>query len=251
MTLATISIVSHGHERMLSNLLSDLETQDGIEHFKVIVTLNLASESLDVSAYNLNIIVIHNLVPLGFAANHNAAFSYCNQPWFIVMNPDIRLASRRTLLGLVSQVEPSSCLLAPKVYNSDGRVEDSVRSNLTPFSLALRAFGYKPRYQPINPARRGDPFYWVAGMCLVIKTECFKSVNGFDEGFFLYCEDYDLCLRLYLAGYSIEVLSHVSVIHDAQRGSHRSIRHLGWHLKSLLRVWSSKPFWRLLTRTPL
>lgn len=232
---------------MLHHLLTDLNDQDGIERCHIVVTLNLANEPLDVTVYpNLKITVLRNPVPKGFGANHNAAFSYCDSPWFIVLNPDIRLPEYRTVLKLTSQPAVTTGLLAPIVINSAGTVEDSVRQNLSPWSLLGRAFGLRKRNLPDGTAYRGRPFYWLAGMCLVVNTDAFRHIGGFDERYFLYCEDYDLSARLYLAGYSIGVASEVSVIHDAQRDSHRSFRHLRWHIESLVRVWLSMPFWLVM-----
>ena len=83
-------------------------------------------------------------------------------------------------------------------------------------------------------------------MCLVVNAQAWRAVQGFDERFFLYCEDYDLCARLYNAGYSLVVDDATCVVHDAQRDSHRSSRHLRWHLESLAKVWLSAAFWRVV-----
>jgi GT2 family glycosyltransferase len=58
---------------------------------------------------------------------------------------------------------------------------------------------------------------WVAGMFLLIRTEAFRALGGFDEGFHLYYEDVDFCARAWKAGWKVQVHPEVSVIHDAQR----------------------------------
>jgi GT2 family glycosyltransferase len=228
-------------------LLRDLSEQSGIESCHVIVTLNLADEVLDVDSYPLLALsVVRNSAPRGFGANHNAAFARCQYSWFVVMNPDIRLPGPYTLESLIRRpVLPSDGLLAPLVLNPAGGVEDSIRLNLSPIALLMRALGRRKCHRPNEPARRGRRFFWAAGMCMVVSAEAFRRVRGFDERFFLYCEDYDLCARMYLQGYSIELLGGVSVIHEAQRDSHRSSKHLRWHLESLVKVWLSAGFWRV------
>ena len=116
--------------------------------------------------------------------------------------------------------------------------------NLTPWSLLRRAVGLdrEPR-QPEGAIRRGQPFFWLAGMLLVIDRAAYRQIGGFDERYFLYCEDCDLCARLYAADFALEVDRTVHVVHDAQRDSHRSFRHLRWHLGSLAKYWLSKGFW--------
>lgn len=247
MLAATLSIVSHGHGSLLLNLLKDLSAQAGIEHYQIIVTLNIPSEGIAQADYpGLNLILLHNEYPKGFGANHNAAFLHCTTPWFMIVNPDIRFPDKDTLNKLSRKQLGQQGLLAPRVENSQGVPEDSIRGNLTPWSLALRAFGINRKpLRPNSPATLGTPFYWVAGMFMAVSAEAFRRVGGFDERFFLYCEDYDLCARLYNAGYGIEVDFNTRVVHDAQRDSHRSRKHLSWHISSLLKVWLSGAFWRV------
>jgi N-acetylglucosaminyl-diphospho-decaprenol L-rhamnosyltransferase len=245
---ATLSIVSHGHGSMLHALLRDLEQQEQIGQCLIVITLNLDHEEFDALAFSsLCIKVIKNKKPKGFGANHNAAFLQAEGDWFLIINPDIRLQDTRTLVNLLKPNHPSFVLRAPCVTSSHGSLEDSVRRHLTLWSLMRRAWGLdKEPLQPKYAAEKGKPFYWLAGMFLVIKCEAFQKINGFDSRFFLYCEDYDLCARLYLSGGRIEIIQNIKVIHDAQRGSHRSWAYLRWHLSSLLKVWLSTAFWRVL-----
>lgn len=244
---STLSVVSHGHGPLLQKLLHDLAQQEGIAEHLVIVTLNLADEVFDESAHpGLRLAIIRNPVPKGFAANHNAAFRQSVGKWFVVLNPDIRLPEPSTLRHLFHAPSAVSMLAlrAPVVLSSAGLPEDSVRTNLTPWSLLRRAVGLdrEPR-QPEGPIRRGGPFFWFAGMLLVIDRSAYRQLGGFDERYFLYCEDCDLCARLFAAGFALELDRTARVVHDAQRDSHRSIKHLRWHLGSLVKYWLSSGFW--------
>ena len=245
----TISVVSHGHGPLLVRLLAQLDGQPSLSGIRVVVTLNLRDETLDVSRYpSLELIVIRNSVPRGFGANHNAAFKLCTTPWFGVLNPDLALAEREpfTLTLQAALALPGVGVIAPQVVAANREPEDSVRANLTPWSLIRRrVLGERSSLDVRRAAQRGAPFYWLAGMCLLIDAEAFRKVGGFDERFFLYCEDYDLCARLYNAGYAIAIEPAAQIIHEAQRDSHRSPRHMRWHLTSLLKVWLSAAFWRI------
>ena len=252
MTAATISVVSHGHGKLLHGLLLDLCEQRGVENCQVVVTLNLADESFDPAVYPaLRITVIRNVLPKGFGANHNAAFQHCDKAWFIVVNPDIRLPDRQALTALLQEprADKKVGLRAPLVFNSSGKPEDSVRHNLSPWSLLRRFVGDRQPLRPEGPACEGRPYFWLAGMLMAVDSEAFRQIGGFDERFFLYCEDYDLCARLYVAGYALVLDDQVQVVHDAQRDSHRSYRHFLWHITSLLKVWRSSVFWRITLRS--
>lgn len=245
---STLSVVSHGHGLLLVNLLRDLAQQDGISEHLVIVTLNLADEMLDEHEHpGLRLLVTRNPVPRGFAANHNAAFQKSIGKWFAVLNPDIRLPERTILSRLFdSSTALGVALRAPVVLSSAGEPEDSVRTNLTPWSLLRRAAGLDrdPR-QSTGLIQRGRPFLWFAGMLLAIDRTAYRKVGGFDERYFLYCEDCDLCARLYVAGFALEQDRSTRVVHDAQRDSHRSAKHLRWHLHSLAKYWLSRGFWSI------
>ena len=240
----TLSIVSHGHGPVLQALLQDLAALPGIGSAHVIVTLNLASEEFDAAAHaSMNITLRRNRQPRGFGANHNAAFRDCKTAWFAVLNPDLRIQSNpfARLLATAS-ARPDVALLAPRVLGPGGEPEDSVRANLTLPSLLARHL--LRRRVPLDALATGTAFYWLAGMFMLIRASAFRAIDGFDERYFLYCEDYDLCARLRSAGHALVFDPGAEVVHDARRASHRSLQHLAWHVSGLLKVWSSAAFWR-------
>lgn len=245
MDALTLSIVSHGHGSMLAQLLDDLAVLKGSSDYKIILTLNVPGEKFDLAAWpQLNILLLHNKIPQGFGANHNAAFNYCSSPWFVVLNPDLRLPEN-PFPGLLKRAAsiPTLGAIAPCIVDSSGGREDSLRTNLTPWSLVRRAFSPRAGCADVASLDTQDGFYWLAGMFLVFSSGAFRAVGGFDKRFFLYCEDYDICARLRRAGYKLAVESKSVSVHNAQRDSRRSIRHLRWHLSSLLKVWTSSAFW--------
>jgi N-acetylglucosaminyl-diphospho-decaprenol L-rhamnosyltransferase len=247
---ATVSVVSHGHGSLLRQVLRDLSLQTVRDRLNVVLTLNLADEPFDASCYDgLRIRVLRNPVPQGFGANHNAAFRHCKDEWFLIVNPDVRLpdvAAIEKLLATSGEAGGTLGMIAPRIMNSAGKREDAVRPNLSLWSLLSRVIGGRREALAATSTRAGRPFFWVAGMFVATSSDAFRAVHGFDERFFLYCEDYDLCARVYLSGRSIVVRDDVEVVHDAQRDSRRSRRHLKWHLVSLLKVWTSRAFWGIV-----
>ena len=83
--------------------------------------------------------------------------------------------------------------------------------------------------------RLGVQVDWVAGMFMLFRSEVFRSIGGFDEAYFLYYEDVDLCRRLHAAGKSVIYNPRVEVVHDARRGSRREFGLMRHHLASMLR----------------
>jgi GT2 family glycosyltransferase len=209
---------------------------------QIIVTRNIP-ELLEIASSE-RVVLVDNATPKGFGANHNAAFSHCAAPYFCPLNPDISLQGN-PFSELVSAMDSSgSSIVAPLVISPAGLVEDSIRHFPTIGSLASKTFGRADGRYVVQPK---DPvFYpeWIAGMFLLFRSADFVRLGGFDEGFFLYYEDVDICARAWKKGMKVLACPSVAVIHDARRDSHRSARHLRWHLASMGRYFW-KHWWRL------
>jgi N-acetylglucosaminyl-diphospho-decaprenol L-rhamnosyltransferase len=235
----TLSVVSHQQQQLVGELLDDLE-----KYFKddisVILTLNVDEAlTFKTSDYTFPIHIIHNASPKGFGANHNQAFTFCDTPYFCVINPDIRLLTSPFGI-LISELEKhSAALIAPKVINPDNVIEDSVRKFPTPLSILKKIVFRKqtPDYPTDKNIINPD---WVGGMFMLFKSEQFKSIGGFDERYFLYYEDVDICKSLHKANQNIVYTPNASVIHAARRTSHKKLSYLILHIKSMLKFFLKK-----------
>jgi N-acetylglucosaminyl-diphospho-decaprenol L-rhamnosyltransferase len=241
----SVSVVSHGHGRMLANLLADLDRCSSTE-LEVLLTLNIAEDlPFTPSQFRFPMKIIANTVPKGFGTNHNAGFRASQHPLFCVLNPDIRLPSD-PFPKLAQRLENASTgIVAPLARTSEGGVEASARRFPTPFLILRKAlFGPEPPgYDSGGPDIAAD---WVGGMFMLFRRETFEAVGGFDEHYHLYYEDVDICARVRTAGREIVLCPTVEVIHDAQRQSHSSPRYFAWHVVSMLRFFFSRPFRRLV-----
>lgn len=242
----TLSIVSHGHGSIMENLVRQLDAIPNLLDVTLILTLNQSEEPCifeRVPTINLKVLILRNTNPKGFGENHNNAFRMSQTSWFGILNPDL-IISEDIFSGMIeTAIQRKASLIAPRIVNTDGGQEDSVRNNLTPLSLLKRRFSCF-QHEKIDTGQ----FRWLAGMFYLISDEAFEDVNGFDERFFLYCEDYDLCARMSLAGHLILFQPHIKIIHDARRASHKSWKFMMMHIKSLLQVWMSYPVWRIALR---
>ncbi|ODN65458.1 glycosyltransferase family 2 protein [Methylophaga muralis] len=233
--MISLSIVSHGQAVLVQQLLNDLEDVDPSEMIKeVIVTCNLP-ERINYSFKNLPLKLINNPLPKGFAANHNAAFEQSIGDYFCVLNPDIRLIENPFMALVENMRDLKLGMIAPSIVDLDGQLEDSVRRFPTISRLVKRLFTGK--HDIYTFTQTDELFYpdWVAGMFMLFDKAAYQAVNGFDEGYFLYYEDVDICVRLWQKGFPIAVLPKSSVIHQAQRQSHKQLKYLRWHLGSMLR----------------
>lgn len=231
----TVSIVSHNHSQLVVSLVSQLSKFP--QHIaKVIVTNNTTNDIFLVEEhYPFEITQIHNRNPKGFGANHNQAFKHCGTDYFCVMNPDISIVSDPFLALLSRCTDQSIAIIAPLIVNLRGTVEDSARFFPTPWGLVKKLFGHYDGVYPVkNDQRLGFPD-WVAGMFLLIRADKYAELAGFDESFFLYYEDVDLCARAWKKDYAVALCQEVRVIHDARRSSHYELEFFKWHVMSALR----------------
>lgn len=232
--LVSLSVVSHGQAALIKFLLADL-AQLAIHDFEVIVTINLAENESVYEGHPFPVRIIRNHAPKGFGANHNTAFTQSSGRFFAIVNPDIRIKSL-DLAKLVYQFENKKVgALAPVILSVKGEVEDSARRFPTFMKLFRRSLLGKrePDYRRAISPIEVD---WVAGMFVIFRPEAFKALGGFDDKrFFMYFEDVDICARLWRSGWTVLLDSQANVIHDAQRASHRNIKHMRWHVTSAIR----------------
>lgn len=229
--MISVSIVSHGHGSMIPALVDQLLAFPQVK--KIILTLN-TPESIHVPS-DSRLVCISNKEPKGFGENHNAAFEYCTTPYFCVLNPDISFLENPFPALLEDFSNPSVGLVAPIIKSLDGKIEDSVRHFITPFSLMRRYLSNDDGSYPV--VEGGRSFYpeWVAGMFMLFKASTYKEIGGFDEGYYLYVEDVDICTRVWLSGNKVLANPMIAVIHDAQRASRANWRFMRWHISGLFR----------------
>ena len=230
----TVSIVSHGHGLMVQDLVENIMKFPEVA--QILVTTNIL-ENL-VLPDDVRIKILQNKQPKGFAENHNSAFQFCSNEFFCPINPDVEFNVNPFPVLLSSMKDLQVGMVAPLVNSSSGLIEDSFRRFPTIFSLLLKVFGGDDgRYEVPSHGQSFSPD-WVAGMFMLFRSQVFRKLKGFDEGFYLYYEDVDIGIRLWNSGYRILVCPNIAVVHDAQRDSRRKWRYLFWHMSSMARYFA-------------
>jgi hypothetical protein len=244
--------VSHGQGALVEKLLQDIARLSETD-IEVILTINVP-ETLNFSPETVGVPVrvLRNSRPKGFGQNHNTAFLASDREFFCVANPDIRLQGN-PFPPLIRRLHDSGVgLAAPLVINPQGGIEDSARRFPTARSLLkklvskIAGWSGTPDYPP-SQAVHPD---WVAGMFMLFRRDTFAEVHGFDERYFLYYEDVDLCARLRLLRKRIVLDPASTVIHAARRTSHHHLQYAAWHARSVARYLRSATY-RELRRTGL
>jgi N-acetylglucosaminyl-diphospho-decaprenol L-rhamnosyltransferase len=144
---------------------------------------------------------------LGFGAANNLAAAQASTPWLLLINPDCTLDADAVLALLqCADANPDASVIAPQLLARDASLDVSYRWR----SNAWASRGP----QADGPVCVG----FVSGACMMVRQTAYQSVGGFDEAFFLYYEDDDLCLRLQRDAGPLIVEPRSQVLH-VSRGS--------------------------------
>jgi GT2 family glycosyltransferase len=230
----TLSVVSHRQNALVNQLLADI-ARVCADRVALVVTENVPdSPPLVTQGLGCPVERIVNQSIKGFGANHNAAFRRCKTPYFCVVNPDVRLPNDPFPPLVDSLQRPRVAVAGPLVRGPGGKVEDSARRFPTPAILLCKLF-YAKRTPDYPIGIEQIEVDWVAGMFMLFRSEAFAMVKGFDEAYFLYYEDADICRRLRKFGFATICNASAHVIHDARRDSHRKIGLALHHAASAIR----------------
>jgi len=230
----TLSIVSHRQNALVNQLLEDIQRVCA-DRVALVLTENVEDPiPLATAALSCPVERIANQKIKGYGANHNAAFKHCRTPYFCVANPDIRLLADPFPALLHALEVPGIAVAGPLVRDPAGRIEDSARRFPTVASLLSKIFAETrtPEYPTDRGAVRVD---WIAGMFMLFRREAFEAVNGFDEAYFLYYEDVDICDRLRTLGHFTTYETQTEIVHNARRGSRRDLTLALHHIRSAAR----------------
>lgn len=227
-----ISIVSHNQANIVQELLSDLEKFNFFD--KILITINTKEDIKRLKKFSdLPIDFIINDKVKGFGENHNYAFTNEPSDYFIIINPDVRLYDIN-FNKLINYFDNSNVqLLSPLAVDKNNISQDNARkfpTILTPFLRKIKFFR-KTQYFNSTDYNEVD---WVSGMFMIVKSMCFKNIGMFDEKFFMYYEDVDLCKRIKKVNGKVLCINTEKVFHEGQRQSHTNLKHLRIHLKSMI-----------------
>ena len=217
-SLVTVIVVTWQSEQTIRDCLASIPSD-----CRVVVVDNASSdETLDViRQVRGDATVIVNSSNHGFAAAVNQALAQVATPYALLLNPDAWLgAQAAALLVAHLQSHPTAAAASALVLSSTGSPErfaagwEPTLGRVVAHELALDLAGIASGYYSV-PAEGTDPAQrdWVAGTAVAMRTSALDNVGTFDESFFLYCEDMDLCARLRSAGWSIWVVPSATAVH--------------------------------------
>ena len=160
----------------------------------------------------------------GFAYGCNLGARRGTAPLLLFLNPDARIdaASLHALTAALAS-DPHAALAGPRILDEDGSLAYSVRRFprlRSTWAKALFLHRAWPRAAWTDELVRDPAVYerpghaeWLSGACMLVRRDAYEALGGFDEGLFLYCEDTDLCRRLWTSGHAVRFVPDAVVRH--------------------------------------
>ncbi|HEX3394278.1 MAG TPA: glycosyltransferase family 2 protein [Acidimicrobiales bacterium] len=183
---------------------------------------------------------------LGFGSAANIGVAATSGRLLLIMNPDaVVLPGAVPALAAALDADGGLAVVGPRVENPDGTCYPSAR-RFPALGVAVgHAFlglvrpdnRFTRRYKMLDVDRdRAADVDWVSGTCMLARRPAFEAVGGFDEAYFMYVEDVDLCWRLHRAGWRVGYEPRARVVHKVGASSDLApYRMIAAHHRSLLR----------------
>lgn len=236
----------------LTNVVLVIIDNGPAEHNKKIIQ-DIIEEST-----GLAIQVISNKRNIGFGQAHNLCFTSVKSDYFLVLNPDViidekAVAQAMTFMGSHSKIG----MLTPEAYSPSGQKLYLCKQYPSIINLLIRGFFpefiqgiFKQKIAEYEMRAHTEEkilcknIQITSGCFMFLRDKAVFSVNGFSPEYFLYFEDFDLCIKLQRAGWGIAYVPQVSIIHSGGNASRKGLKHIIMFITSSYKFFN-KHGWKL------
>jgi len=232
----SIIIVNYNVKEFLQNLIHSLQKAVSKINHEIIVVDNASDdgsvEFIREKFPHINLIV--NKTNLGFSKANNIALKASKGKFILLINPDT-IVSENTITKMVEflNVHPNAGLAGCKILNPDGSLQLACRRSFPgPWTSFCKVTGLSTLFPKSKLFARYNLTYLdedsthevdaISGSFMMMKREVYEKVGGFDEQFFMYGEDLDLCYRVQQSGYKVYYYPGIQIIHYKGESTKRS-----------------------------
>ena len=243
----TLITVVFNNQDKLKEYWSEFTTSR--EEIEWLVIDNNSDDDSSKVASSLGAEVIKLSRNLGFSAANNIGLASAKGKYVLFANPDLTVQTQ-DLSKLSSYIDKTSGLVSPQLINSDFSLQPNGRGRASLINKVLSRLGVSritnSYFKYALPGQEVQ-VSWLMGAAIAGKKSTFTSLGGWDEKFFLYYEDSDICYRANALGLPITVIGDCRWVHGWARET-RGINLRAWRyeLKSMLRFY--RIYWRELFR---
>ncbi len=235
MDQVTLSIIIFNYKtnHLLRLAIRNLQTLELSCSYEIIVVDNASDDGSVEMVQTLypDVTLIANDENVGHAKGNNIGISAAQGKYLLVMNTDIIITEPSDVTKMLEYLEEHEevGLIGPQLKNGDGSIQ---RSCFRPYSQ------FTPLYRrtPLGklPSAQRDlqnhlmvdfdhleirEVDWILGACFIVRKDIIDAIGPFNESFFLYFADYELCDRLKANGYMVIYYPHTSIVHYHRRES--------------------------------
>ena len=245
MTSISLAIVTYNNEETIGGTLHSLVNNwpEDVKLSCFLIDNNSTDETMQKVFPYLNRlkVIVSEQGNIGFGAAHNLILDQLDSDYHIIMNPDVSIQNADSYNKIASYMSehPDIGMIVPKIIDECGELQYLCRRDLTVLDLALRFFPVQlmKKRQEWHEMRDMDytsafDVHIASGSFMVIRTELFKKLQGFDRAFFLYAEDADLSKRVNSTA-RVVYFPEITVCHKWERASYKNWKMTRLHLKSL------------------
>lgn len=235
--MLSVIVVNYNHKYFPRMCVEALEKSNTNFKFEIIVVDNNShDESVDFlkqAHQEGRITLVQSRVNLGYGKGNNLGAEYARGKYIMICNPDV-FVQEDSLQKMLSYLEeqPKVGLLGPKLMYYNGQIQDSCRRHRSFLDLVIKRTPlkllpvFKKRLEKYlmqdfdhNSVQEVE---LLTGACFVLPTNLYRELKGFDERFFLFMEDFDLCLRIHDKGYRVVYFPEAICTHYHKRLSQGS-----------------------------
>jgi hypothetical protein len=228
----SIIILNYRTKGLVKQCIRNVMVSTANLNYEIIVVDNDSQDGIEVMMQENfpDIKFIQTGKNLGFAAGNNIGMKQAKGRYFMVLNPDVTVLNG-SIEKMVKFMESNNKagIVGPKLINPDGSFQISCRTFQTPklilyrrTPLGMLPFAKRELEKHLmldfdhQTTREVD---WFLGACMLIRKDVLDQVGFFDERFFMYLEDMDLCRRVWMKDYKIYYLAEAEMVHLFERAS--------------------------------
>jgi len=217
LTLACLKSISFQYE-------SELEKGE----IEIIVVDNAStdgsvSEISNLKSQTSNLKLIISKENLGFGKGCNFGAKAARGKYILFLNSDTQILDRG-FLSMVDFLEKNTdvAILGGKIENSNGSIQRSCGKFYNLFNLLIMLLGFERFGFLRSSPGKIQKVDWVSGACMMVRSDVFENLNGFDEKLFMYVEDMEICFRAKKLGFLAYFYPNLSLKHKSLGSSNRT-----------------------------
>ena len=230
-----ISVVTWNNENQIETLINSLETQKIDCETQIVISDNASTDNTCEKIKEFNsVILIENPQNLGFGKAHTKVMNMFDADYYFVLNPDCKTKDPLCIQKLLdfAKSDKDLWIAGPKILNNDDTVQWSVRSFPNSVAAIIRSGKFEKLFLKNKLYRKylmldydhNKIFYpdWLSGAAMLIKKDVIDEIGGFDNRYFMYVEDMDLCKEVHNKGKKIAYYPEAVLYHTIGTSSDKN-----------------------------